>query len=125
MKKEKISAFSVFDRMVNDDNQGIQMATTIIKSEKVPQGYLLTFGVMDNIGKDAYSQLLGLPGEYALFCLAVKKTEIEKTRKMMEKEMNSEEVKENLLTSCSHKNCNEPVYEFGVCFKHYCIEEHK
>jgi hypothetical protein len=24
---------------------------------------------------------------------------------------------------CGKKNCSEPVYEFGQCFKHYCISE--
>ena len=27
--------------------------------------------------------------------------------------------------TCSKNNCNEPVYEFGQCFKHYCISEHQ
>lgn len=25
---------------------------------------------------------------------------------------------------CSHKKCNDLVYEFGECFRHYCISEH-
>lgn len=24
---------------------------------------------------------------------------------------------------CSHRNCSAPVYEFGLCLKHFCISE--
>jgi hypothetical protein len=32
-------------------------------------------------------------------------------------------VSNNEVAVCEKKNCNEPVYEFGLCFKHYCISE--
>lgn len=35
------------------------------------------------------------------------------------------EVKDQQVLVCSKKNCNELVYEFGQCFKHYCISEHQ
>lgn len=27
------------------------------------------------------------------------------------------------VTQCSYEKCNEPAHEFGMCFKHYCIDE--
>lgn len=24
---------------------------------------------------------------------------------------------------CGRKKCQEPIYEFGLCFKHYCISQ--
>ena len=32
-------------------------------------------------------------------------------------------VSNNEVAVCEKKNCTEPVYEFGLCFKHYCISE--
>ena len=32
-------------------------------------------------------------------------------------------VSKNEVALCAKKGCNEPVYEFGYCLKHYCISE--
>ena len=81
MKKDEISYFQIMDRMVKDDNHGIQMSTTITKvSTDLPQGSLISFGVENNIGKDALVQTVGGPGEYMIFCLAIKKSELDRTR---------------------------------------------
>lgn len=32
------------------------------------------------------------------------------------------EARTNISSICSVKKCPEPVYEFGYCFKHYCID---
>lgn len=87
MKKQKISQLSVFDRMVKDDNKGIQMSTTIVKVTDDPRGSIIGFGVENHIGRDAKFQLSGFNGEYMIFCMAVNQKEFEKTRKLMEKEL--------------------------------------
>jgi len=81
MKKGKISELSIFDRMVKDDNKGIQMSTTIVKVSDDPRGSIIEFGVEKNIGEDARIQKdFGLPGKYMIFCMAVNRNEYEKTR---------------------------------------------
>ena len=39
------------------------------------------------------------------------------------KNCNTLAVSNNEVAVCEKKNCTEPVYEFGLCFKHYCISE--
>ena len=36
---------------------------------------------------------------------------------------NEAEASSDGVAVCGKKNCTEPVYEFGLCFKHYCISE--
>ena len=76
--------------MVENDNKGIRMSTTITGVNKVSHGSIISFGIEDIIGNDANNQIIGLPGEYMVFCMAVDRNELEKTRKIMESE-NKEE----------------------------------
>ena len=87
MPKQKISQLYVFDRMIKDDNKGIQMSTTIVKVTDDQRGSIIGFGVENHIGSDAKFQLAGFNGEYMIFCMAVNRKEFEKTRKLMEKEL--------------------------------------
>ena len=77
------TALSVMDRMTKDDNQGIRMSKTMTDVKDVAQGSIISFGVEKAIGKDALSQIYGLPGEYMFFCMAVNRSELEKTREKM------------------------------------------
>ena len=43
-------------------------------------------------------------------------------RKQKESTSEGNCIKPDVIKSvCGKKDCNEPVYEFGLCFKHYCI----
>lgn len=77
------TSLSVMDRMTKDDNQGIRMSSTVTGVKEVPQGSIISFGVENQIGKDALAQVCGHPGEYMIFCMAVNKAELEKTREKM------------------------------------------
>lgn len=95
MNKQEISVFQAMDRMVKDDNHGIMMSKTITKvSTDLPQGSIISFGVENNIGKDALVQTFGGPGEYMVFMLAVKRTELDKTRAIiMQEQFESQQTK--------------------------------
>ena len=79
-KAKEISQLSVMDRMVKDNNRGICLSTTIVNAKPVTQGMVVGFGLVDEIGKDAQIQTLGLAGEYMFMCFAVKRSEFEKTK---------------------------------------------
>jgi hypothetical protein len=76
----EVSNLEVMDRMVKDDNKGILLSTTIVDVKTVPQGKVVGFGVVEEVGKDAMSQTFGIPGEYMFLCFAVKRSEFEKTK---------------------------------------------
>lgn len=77
------TSLSVMDRMTKDDNQGIRMSSIVTGVKEVPQGSIISFGVENQIGKDALAQICGKSGEYMIFCMAVNKAELEKTREKM------------------------------------------
>lgn len=77
------TSLSVMDRMTKADNQGIRMSKTITDVKDVTQGSIISFGVEKAIGNDALSQIYGMPGEYIIFCMAVNRSELEKTREKM------------------------------------------
>lgn len=79
MKKE-VSQLSVMDKMVKDNNRGICLSTTLVSATPAPQGIVAGFGFVEEIGKDAQIQTLGLPGEYMFMCFAVKRSEFESTK---------------------------------------------
>lgn len=79
MKKE-VSQLQVMDRMVKDNNRGICLSTTLVNTVPVPQGIVAGFGLVEEIGRDAQIQTLGLPGEYMFMCFAVKRSEFEQTK---------------------------------------------
>jgi len=90
MKKEEISTLSILDKMSKDDNKGIRMSTTITSVSNVSQGAIIGFGVENFIGDDVKVHLAGLPGEYMVFCMAVSRKELEKTRQIMQDEAQHE-----------------------------------
>lgn len=86
MSNNKVTTLQVMDRMVNEDNKGICLSTTLVNAVPVPHGIVVGFGLVDNIGKDAYLQTMGLPGEYMFMCFAVKKTDFEEAKAAIIKE---------------------------------------
>lgn len=83
---KNVSQLSVMDRMVKADNKGIALSTTLISTEKVPQGRIAGFGLEESIGKHAELYTLGLPQDYMFMCFAVKRQEFEITKQLIEKE---------------------------------------
>lgn len=81
--ESKISQLQVMDKMVKDNNRDIAFFPTIVNVTSVPQGKIVGFGVVDEIGKDAQLQTLGLPGEYMFLCFSVKLSEFEKTKQSL------------------------------------------
>lgn len=80
MSEKNISQLSVMDKMVKDDNKEICVSTTLVNAVPVIQGVVVSFGLGNEIGRDAQIQILGLPGEYMFMCFAVKRSEFEQTK---------------------------------------------
>ncbi|MFZ1515358.1 MAG: hypothetical protein WAT21_08170 [Saprospiraceae bacterium] len=78
MKKE--STLSIMDKMVKENNQGIMLSTTITDVRFVKQGAIIAFGVPEEIGKCANTQIVIGSSDYMFMCFVVKKSEIEKYR---------------------------------------------
>jgi len=86
MANTEVTHLQVMDKMVREDNKGIALSITLVKAQQVPQGFVVGFGLVDEIGKDAQIQTMGLPGEYMFMCFAVKKTEFEQTKQALKEE---------------------------------------
>ena len=86
MENTEVTALQVMDKMAREDNKGIALSTTFVNARQVPQGFVVGFGLVDGIGKDAQIQTMGLPGEYMFMCFAVKKSEFENTKQALKEE---------------------------------------
>lgn len=68
-------------KMAQDNNQGLLMSTTLADNVRfVKQGAIVSFGVIDEIGKDVEAQIVtgGLVGDYMAVAFFINRKELEK-----------------------------------------------
>lgn len=82
---EEETTLSIMNKMVNENNQGILLSTTIIDVRFIEQGAVIGFGVSNEIGLDANTQTILGGADYLYMCFAVKKSELAKYRKLKNK----------------------------------------
>ena len=69
MKKQ--STLSIMDKMVKENNQGIMLSTTITDIRFVKQGAIIAFGVYEEIGKYANTQIVIGSSDYIFKCIFI------------------------------------------------------
>lgn len=76
--KDKTKYFEIFQRMIDDDNKGIAISTTIVNTATTPQGGTIEFGVEPKYCTDVRIGQLGFPSKNMCFAVFVSIEEFEK-----------------------------------------------
>lgn len=75
---EKTNILNRICRMSEDDNQGLQMTTTVLNACKIDGQNRVTFQVSDEVRPSAALQSVGIAGDYICCAFFIKRSELEK-----------------------------------------------
>ena len=68
----------IIKQMIEDDNKGLIMSTTVPKVEYDPRGAIVCFGVEQSTGDAVRPSVYGLPSRYMAFAFFIDREEYKK-----------------------------------------------